>query len=122
MYGPFHRLRSPTQSDAVAKQQQESAEVWGRARQNSDIPQVQAYIGPLPNETDGIEFLTAVAPDTGTVHARWTGPREGVRIMEDFARISVVISKNTQIPVPVDATAEKAEEYETIEDQQLQIA
>ena len=84
-----YRLQSSTQSDEVAKKQQESNEIWGRARCQSDIPQVQqAYLGPLPEGADGIEFTTTVAPDQGTVNARWTGPRKGVRVEDGFAKIA----------------------------------
>jgi hypothetical protein len=63
MYGPFHRLQSPTQDDHTAQLQMQSQEMWGRARRGSDIPQVQAYTGPLPRGAKGIEFTTHVAPD-----------------------------------------------------------
>ena len=106
-YGPFHRLRSPTQSDETAQRQVKSQEVWGRPRRGSDIPQVQAYVGPLPTTTTekkGIEFYTNVPPDPHQPpgQARWTGPRPGVIVQEEeengllFARIAVVITKNTQ--------------------------
>ena len=98
-YGPFHRLQSPTQTNDFAQKQEESGELWGRARRFSNIPQVQAYIGPLPENAIGIEFMTTVKPDEGTVHARWTGPREGVRVNqnEGFAKIGCTITKNTQL-------------------------
>ena len=95
-YGPFHRLESPTQSRQDALQQVASQEIWGRARRQSDIPQVQAYLGPLPAGAKGIEFRTAASPDQGTVHARWTGPREGVRVEDGFCKIACRITKNTQ--------------------------
>mmetsp|Transcript_5930 Transcript_5930/g.16106 ORF Transcript_5930/g.16106 Transcript_5930/m.16106 type:complete len:135 (+) Transcript_5930:164-568(+) len=97
-YGPFHRLKSPTQSDEVARQQLESGEMWGRPRQFSEIPQVQAYIGKLEDGREGMEFMTSVAPDKGTApgHARWTGPRDGVRVEEGFAKIPITIVRNAQ--------------------------
>mmetsp|Transcript_8267 Transcript_8267/g.23778 ORF Transcript_8267/g.23778 Transcript_8267/m.23778 type:complete len:136 (+) Transcript_8267:62-469(+) len=97
-HGPFHRVKSPTQSDETAQLQAESGEMWGRPRQFSDIPQVQAYTGKLDPDTEGIEFLTSVAPDRGTApgSARWTGPRLGVRIEDDFAKISVLVTKHRQ--------------------------
>ncbi|CAB9530311.1 repeat-containing protein [Seminavis robusta] len=98
LYGPFHRVLSPTQSHEVAELQVQSQEVWGRPRRGSDIPQVQAYTGSLPPTEKGIEFVTSVAPDKGTPpgQARWTGPREGVIIKDNFCRIPVTIVKNTQ--------------------------
>lgn len=98
-FGPFHRVRSPTQSDDTAQLQVASQELWGRPRRGSDIPQVQSYVGPLPPSPErGIEFYASVAPDRNVApgQARWTGPREGVAILDAFARISVVITKNTQ--------------------------
>jgi hypothetical protein len=99
LYGPFHRLQSPTQDNHTAQLQVQSQEIWGRARRGSDIPQVQAYTGPLPMGANGIEFTTRVAPDPQQPpgQARWTGPRPGVTIQDDFCRISVVITKNTQL-------------------------
>lgn len=96
-FGPFHRLASPTQDQDTAQLQQESQEIWGRPRKDSDIPQVQAYNGGLPKDTKGIEFMTETAPDRGTIHPRWTGPRQGVTIENGFAKISCRITRNTQI-------------------------
>mgnify|MGYP005857639167 CR=1 FL=1 len=98
MHGPFHRLQSPTQSSNVAELQVQSQQIWGKARRGSDIPQVQAYTGPLPEGEKGIEFITSTDPDKDCPpgQARWTGPREGVVIKDDFCRISVTITKNTQ--------------------------
>ena len=98
MHGPFHRLQSPTQSNEVADLQSQSQEIWGRPRRGSDIPQVQAYTGPLKKGEKGIEFLTETAPDKDCPpgQARWTGPRDGVVIKDGFCRISARIIKNTQ--------------------------
>ena len=108
-YGPFHRVKSPTQSDDVALLQQTSQEIWGKARRGSDIPQVQTYTGPLPSNENGIEFTTTVKPDDGSPpgQARWTGPRDGVIIDNDdeFAKIKVTITKNTQITTTTTAAA-----------------
>lgn len=99
-YGPFHRLKSSTQTNDVAKQQQANQQIWGRPRLYSSIPQVQAYTGLLPEHEQGIEFYTTTPPDSNVSpgQARWTGPRDGVEIVrnEDFAKISCEISKNTQ--------------------------
>ena len=77
-----------------------SREMWGRPRQYSDIPQVQAYTGTLPDTAVGLEFTTTVPPDAGTApgHARWTGPRQGVMVQDGYAKIKVDITKNTQLP------------------------
>ena len=99
MFGPYHRLKSPTQTNDVAEMQQLVQEVWGRPRRDSDIPQVQAYEGELPNDAEGIEFVTATEPDSNTPpgHVRWTGPRGGVRVEDGFAKVPVQITFNTQI-------------------------
>ena len=111
-FGPFHRVHSTTQSDAVAAQQVASREIWGRPRQYSSIPQVQAYTGNLSNQDKGIEFFTTVPPDAGTAprQARWTGPRHGVRIEQGFAKISVHITKNTQLGAQTTTPQEEEEE------------
>jgi esterase/lipase superfamily enzyme len=98
-HGPFHRLKSPTQSDATATQQLKSSELWGHPRQHSNIPQVQAYEGVLPTGAQGMEIYTSTAPDQGTApgQVRWTGPRRsGVHVEDDFAKIRVRISKDSQ--------------------------
>lgn len=97
----YHRLESPTQTAADAKKQEQSNEVWGGANRNSwvtDRPSVDAYVGPLKAGTRGIEFETAVPPDPGQPpgRARWTGPRDGVRVEAGFAKLEVRITRNTQ--------------------------
>lgn len=89
IYGPFHRIQTPTQTKEDAARQVESKQVWGRPRQHSEIPQVQAYEGPLPSKCDGIQFTTLVSPDRGTPpgQERWTGPRPGVVVADGFAKI-----------------------------------
>ena len=46
----------------------------------------------------GIEFETRVSPDRGSPPTvkYWRGPRRGVRVEGEFAKISVRIRKNTQ--------------------------
>lgn len=94
----YHRLESPTQTSELAQLQVAGGEIWGRAPRGSDIPAVQAYIGPLPKGAKGIEFATPIVPDKGNPPGRvsWRGPRSGVRIENDYAKIKVFIIKNTQ--------------------------
>jgi hypothetical protein len=41
VHGPFHRVKSPTQTDSTAELQEQSSEMcWGKARRGSGIPQV----------------------------------------------------------------------------------
>lgn len=78
-YGPFHRLESPTQTAATAKQQVASREIWGApARLNGLFPCVKAYRGPIPANTRGIEFTTPIAPDANSstpIEFRWYYPQ-----------------------------------------------
>ena len=97
----YHRLESPTQTAEIAKKQEQSGEIWGAANRNSwvtDRPSVDAYVGPLKAGARGIEFETVVLPDPGQPpgRARWTGPREGVRVEGGFAKLEVRIRRNTQ--------------------------
>jgi hypothetical protein len=94
----YHRLESPTQTPADAAMQTASGEIWGRAALLSHIPKVKAHRGPLPEGERGVEFWTEVPPDSGSTRQRvdWSGPRPGVEVEDDFAKIVVVITKNTQ--------------------------
>ena len=94
----FHRVESPTQTAEDAAMQETSGEIWGRPRRGSFNPRVQAYTGPLPEGARGIEFKTDVLPDAHSSpgNASWTGPRSGVRVEGDFAKICAVITHNTQ--------------------------
>jgi RHS repeat-associated protein len=94
----YFRLESPTQTPEIAKMQELTGEIWGRAPRGSNFPTVQAYKGTLPIAARGIEFTTPVAPDPGSPpgRANWRGPRPGVTVKNDFAIIKVVVTKNTQ--------------------------
>jgi len=97
--GPYyHREQSPTQTPEVARMQEASGEIWGRAPRGSDIPTVQAYPGRLPEGRKGIEFTTPVKPSSvnpkGDV--RWRKGDPGVISDDDFAKIPVCITRNTQ--------------------------
>ncbi|KGF68694.1 hypothetical protein LL06_15070 [Hoeflea sp. BAL378] len=97
-YGPFHRVRSPTQSYEVALQQKDSGEIWGRPHGiGGRFPKVKAYIlplcagepaGTLCADEQGIEFSTRVRPTvktpSGVVY--WDnarGPIDGIRVVDD---------------------------------------
>ena len=64
----------------------------------SFIPKVKAYRGRLPDGARGIEFVTDVPPDVGSARVRvdWSGPRAGVRVEGDTAKIDAIVTKNTQ--------------------------
>jgi hypothetical protein len=95
----YYRLESPTQTPEIARQQELSGEIWGRPPQQSTIPAVQAYVGPLPSGARGVEFHTDTPQDPMCPPrvAYWRGPRKGVRVEDSFAKITVVVTKNTQI-------------------------
>ena len=96
--GPYHRRESRTQTREDAAKQEASQELWGRAPRFSTIPKVQAYAGHLPEGTRGIEFETDVPPDGGGVPSlpEWSGPRKGVRVEDEFAKIGIRMINNTQ--------------------------
>jgi len=89
----YHRLASPTQTASDAQKQQASQEMWGNPPRGSDIPAVQAYIGSLPAGKEGIEFETDIPPDDWNPpgQAYWRGPRPGVAVDQDVAKIKVRI-------------------------------
>lgn len=99
----YHRKQSPTQTPETARLQEESGEIWGTYNRDlgggrTVFPSVDAFVGPLAAGEAGIEFITDVPPDPHTrpKFARWTGPREGVRIEGDWAKIRVVVIRNAQ--------------------------
>ena len=97
MFGPYHRTDPPDVIEKVVK----SGELWGRAPRNfnaSNFPKAKAYLGPLPEDVVGFEFVTDVAPDKNGVPEKPTwcdkyGPRPGVVIEDDFAKIKVKVRK-----------------------------
>ena len=95
----YHRLESPTQPPEVAAQQVASGEVWGRPPRGSYIPKVQAYSGPLPEGARGIEFTTDVPPDRYGIPGQptWRGPREGVTVEGEFAKVRVLSIWTNQV-------------------------
>jgi hypothetical protein len=89
----------------VAALQLASSEIWGRCNGNTyqaARPSVDAYVGPLPSRARGIEFETDIPPDRGLppYRARWTGPRPGVVIDGEWARIRVKIIRSTESEDP----------------------
>jgi hypothetical protein len=99
----YHRRESPTQTPEVARLQEASGQIWGTCNRDhmggrSPFPSVDAFVGPLVDPQRGIEFVTDVPPDRETPPrlARWTGPRPGVRVEGDYAKIRAVVTRNTQ--------------------------
>ena len=82
MPGPFHRLKTPTQTTADADQQQLSGEIMGKGARPSGLPSVKAYRNTIPAGARGVEFDTSVAPTAGSgtpYEARWYEGTLGVR-------------------------------------------
>ncbi|MDT0530454.1 polymorphic toxin-type HINT domain-containing protein [Micromonospora sp. DSM 115977] len=102
LYGPYHRLKSPTQGDDVAAQMSEGGELWGNVSRVSfqDRPMVQAYRGALPAGKRGVEFYTPVKPlsprNSPPGEARWVAGMPGVRVEDDYAKIKIIVTRNTQ--------------------------
>lgn len=108
----YHRLESPTQTEAVAQLQQASGQVWGRAANTSTFPTVKAYRGPLPSNKRGIEFETDIPPTKGAgnpYEADWYPCLPGINPCSpgvthlvyggiNFAVLLVTMTKNTQVP------------------------
>jgi hypothetical protein len=92
-YGPFFRTGS-TQDDATTRAQCTSGEIWGRANRGANDPSVDAWRGQLPAGRHGVEFYTDVVPSPGSPpdRARWRGPRPGVRIEGQWAKITATIT------------------------------
>ncbi|MEU7245591.1 RHS repeat-associated core domain-containing protein, partial [Streptomyces sparsogenes] len=104
LYGPFHRLGSPTQTVEVTQQVVESGELWGRASRWGGEEMVQAHRGPIPDSAPpgSFEFYTSVEPkparNTPPGYVAWElGSEAGVGRVhhggEDFASIPVFVTE-----------------------------
>ena len=80
--------------------QETSLEIWGKPSRYTLSPQVRAYVGGLPENSRGVEFETDVEPDPDCPPgiAKWSGPRPGVKVENDCAKIKVKSLKNRQRP------------------------
>jgi hypothetical protein len=96
VYGPYYRVKSPSQTEEDIEQQIQKKEIWGKVPRNflaSHIPKVKAYTEwRFGEEATGIIFWTNVAPDKGGVPGKptWSGNREGVKTEGEFAKIKVI--------------------------------
>ncbi len=96
-FGPFHRLESLTQTPEVAQLQEQSGEIWGTTPRWGFEPTVQAYEGPLPEGARGVEFNTEFGPNRSAPPGQaWWQEGPGVRVEGDWAKLSCVITRNTQ--------------------------
>ncbi|WKX70641.1 putative T7SS-secreted protein [Streptomyces sp. XD-27] len=104
LYGPYHRLGSPTQTPEVTQQVLQSGELWGRASRWGGDEMVQAHNGPIPSSAPpgSFEFYTSVEPkparNTPPGYVAWElGSEAGVNRVrsggEDFASIPVFVTE-----------------------------
>ena len=94
----YHRLASSTQTADHAALQEHGGELWRLTNRGGYGPSVDAYMGPLPPGARGVEFTTETPPDSGTPpgYARWTGPRPGVIVEAEYAKIRIDVTRNAQ--------------------------
>jgi hypothetical protein len=98
-FGPYHRLRSPTQDEEVAKRQVSEGRLLGRAAVWSNLLSVKAYHGRLPRDEEGIEFTTFVVPSRANHPSMvfWDAGSDGVPVITengvDFAMIRVRVTR-----------------------------
>jgi hypothetical protein len=101
LYGPYHRLESPTQTIQDAANQESSGQMWGQSARGSHLPSVKAYIGPLHANSRGVEFTTPVVPhrQTHPTLVQWyetdSGVNSGPKV--GFVWIPVNVTRNTQV-------------------------
>lgn len=64
MTAQYHRkANSRTQNISTTKKQFRSGELWGQPhRRGGMFPSVKAYVGPLPDGQEGIEFEVDIEP------------------------------------------------------------
>lgn len=91
--------------------QQISGQLWGKAPRWGSDPVVQAIDGALSEGARGLEFWTDVEPvswrNTFPGYVNWRLGTPGVIPFEgadgaDWARIDIVVTKNTQVDGPTD--------------------
>lgn len=102
LYGPFHRLASPTQTVENSRTIVESGELWGRTPRWGGNATAQAHVGPIPNEAKpgSLEFYTTVAPKARNRpgYASWeAGIEAGVKEFEkggdEWASIPIIVTE-----------------------------
>jgi len=100
VYGPYHRLESPTQTKQTAARQVATQEIWGTIAKWGYAPTVKAYIGPLPTGVRGVEFTTPVPPrpNSHPTFEEWPQGYPGVRdVGGDYVAIDADVHLNTQV-------------------------
>ncbi|MFJ5115747.1 hypothetical protein ACIQAD_34420 [Streptomyces sp. NPDC088551] len=104
LYGPFHRLSSPTQTADDARAIVESGELWGLTPKWGGNATAQAHRGPIPTNAKpgSLEFYTTVKPkpqgNTPPGYASWgadveAGVRSFIKDGDDWASIPIIITE-----------------------------
>jgi hypothetical protein len=97
VYGPFHRLESPTQPAETMLEILRSGELWGRAGRFGGPARVKAHRRELPEGSSGFEFFTFAEPDLRAPVILWTPRQDGlVWEEEDMAKLRVLVTKVSQ--------------------------
>ena len=98
VYGPFHRLLSPTQDAETMGKIARSGELWGKpARAGGGEPTAKAYSGPLQGGEKGFEFFTFAPPNPRHGPMWWGARSDGlVRVEGNMAKIQVLITRIEQ--------------------------
>lgn len=100
VFGPYHRLESPSQTKQVAAMQVASQSIWGKIAKWGYVPAVKAYWGSLPLGARGIEFTTSVPPrkNSHPMLVDWPEGLPGVRDEGNgYVSIPVNVTVNTQV-------------------------
>jgi hypothetical protein len=79
-HGPFHRLQYAHVNEKMCA----SGIIGGDRSYGVGFRRVHAYVGPLPEDEEGIEFWTRVPPDRGTPPhlAYWSEGSAGVGTLD----------------------------------------
>jgi hypothetical protein len=89
-HGPFHRLQCAHVNEKMCV----SGRIGGDRSYGVGFRRVHAYVGPLPDDEEGIEFWTRVRPDQGTPpqFAYWSDGAVGVSPLDLGDREIVAIA------------------------------
>jgi hypothetical protein len=74
VFGPFHRLESPTQDTATLVKQVLNGELWGGVPTWGGPPYVKAIAGALHERSSGFEFWAFQPPDSSGPKPKWRFP------------------------------------------------
>jgi hypothetical protein len=98
VFGPFHRLESPTQNTATLIKQVLSGELWGSVPTWGGPPYVKAIAGALDKDSSGFEFWAFQPPSNGGPKPqwRWPGPYVVVDSQLDIVKLQIAFVRVSQ--------------------------